>query len=81
MEDALGVDSEMTVSSTYIGEAYMAGGAFAVIITGLMFGALTGWWARFAVGLSSGLGLLIYASGFLAIAISMRSLYAKTGLT
>ena len=75
MEDALGVDPEMTVSSTYIGESYMAGGAFAVVITGLMFGALTGWWARFAVGLSSGLGLLIYASGFLAIAISMRSLY------
>jgi hypothetical protein len=75
MEDALGVGSEMTISSTYIGEAYMAGGAFAVIFTGLMFGVLTGWWARFAVGLSSGLGLLIYASGFLAIAISMRSLY------
>lgn len=75
MEDALGVGSEMTISSTFIGEAYMAGGAFAVIITGLMFGILTGWWARFAIGLSSGLGLLIYASGFLAIAISMRSLY------
>ncbi|MBW0001646.1 MAG: oligosaccharide repeat unit polymerase [Verrucomicrobia bacterium] len=75
MEDALGVDPQMTISSTYIGEAYMAGGALAVVITGLLFGALTGWWARFAVGLSSGLGLLIYASGFLAIAISMRSLY------
>jgi hypothetical protein len=46
-----------------------------VALTGLFFGMLTGWWARFTVGLSSGLGLLIYASGFLAIGISMRSLY------
>jgi hypothetical protein len=75
MEDALGVGSEMTISATYIGESYMAGGAFAVALTGLFFGLITSWWSRFAVGLSSGLGLLIYASGFLAIAISMRSLY------
>jgi hypothetical protein len=75
MEDALGVGSEMTVSSSFIGESYMAGGVFAVIFAGVFFGMMAGWWGRFTVGLSSGLGLLIYASGFLAIAISMRSLY------
>ncbi|HEY0792716.1 MAG TPA: hypothetical protein VGD78_16760 [Chthoniobacterales bacterium] len=75
MEDALNVGPEMTISSTFIGESYMAGGPFAVVFAGFFFGAVTGWWGRFTVGLSSGLGLLIYASGFLAIAISMRSLY------
>jgi hypothetical protein len=75
LEDALGVGPEMTISASFIGESYMAGGAFAVVLTGIFFGMLTGWWGRFTVGLSSGLGLLIYASGFLAIAISMRSLY------
>jgi hypothetical protein len=75
LEEALGVGPEMTIAASFIGESYMAGGAFAVALTGLFFGMLTGWWARFTVGLSSGLGLLIYASGFLAIGISMRSLY------
>jgi hypothetical protein len=75
MEDALGVGPEMTISSSFIGESYMAGGVFAVAFTGIFFGMLAGWWGRFTLGLSSGLGLLIYASGFLAIAISMRSLY------
>jgi hypothetical protein len=75
MEDALGVGSEMTISASFIGESYMAGGVFAVAFTGIFFGMLAGWWGRFTVGLSSGLGLLIYASGFLAIAISMRSLF------
>ncbi|MBV8588438.1 MAG: hypothetical protein JO308_19310, partial [Verrucomicrobia bacterium] len=78
MESALGVGPEMTVSSTFIGESYMAGGAFAVALTALFFGILTGWWGRMAIGLSSALGLLIYASGFLAVVISMRSLFTLT---
>ena len=78
MENALGVGPEMTISSTFIGESYMAGGAFAVALTGLFFGILTGWWSRMAIGLSSALGLLIYASGFLAAVISMRSLFTLT---
>jgi len=78
MENALGVGPEMTISSTFIGESYMAGGAFAVALTGLLFGILTGWWSRMAIGLSSALGLLIYASGFLAAVISMRSLFTLT---
>ncbi|MBV9490566.1 MAG: oligosaccharide repeat unit polymerase, partial [Verrucomicrobia bacterium] len=78
MEESLGVGEEMTISSTYIGEAYMAGGVVGVILAGFIFGMITGWWGRFAIGLSSGLGLLIYASGFLAIALSMRSLFVFT---
>jgi hypothetical protein len=78
MEDALGVGEEMTVSATFIGEAYMAGGAFGVILAGCFFGMLTGWWGRLAGFVTSEFGFLIYASGFLAIAISMRSLYVLT---
>jgi hypothetical protein len=78
MEEALGVGPEMTISSTFIGESYMAAGGFGVILAGLFFGILTGWWGRVAIGLSSPLGLLIYASGFLAVVISMRSLFMLT---
>jgi hypothetical protein len=78
MEDALGVGSEMTISSTFIGESYLAYGAIGVALAGLFFGILTGWWSRMTIGLSSALGLLIYASGFLAVVISMRSLFTLT---
>jgi hypothetical protein len=78
MEDALNVGPEMTISSTFIGESYMAAGAIGVAIAGLFFGILTGWWGRMAVGLSSALGLLIYSSGFLSVVISMRSLFTLT---
>ncbi len=76
MEDALGVGSDMTVSATFIGEAYVAGGAIGVIIAGCFFGMLTAWWGRLGTFVASELGFLIYTSGFFAIAISMRSLYA-----
>jgi hypothetical protein len=78
MEDALGVGSQMTISATFIGESYIAAGAFGVALAGLFFGVLTGWWSRMTIGLSSALGLLIYASGFLAVVISMRSLFTLT---
>jgi hypothetical protein len=76
MEDALGVGSDMTVSATFIGEAYVAGGAIGVIIAGCFFGMLTAWWGRLGSFVVSEFGFLIYTSGFFAIAISMRSLYA-----
>ena len=75
MEDALGVGSYMTVSATFIGEAYMAGGAIGIIVAGCFFGMLTAWWGRLGSFVTSEFGFLIYTSGFFAIAISMRSLY------
>lgn len=78
LEDALGAGDEMTLSATFIGEAYMAGGAWGVVIAGCFFGLFTGWWGRLAPFIVSELGFLIYASGFVAIAISMRSLYVLT---
>jgi hypothetical protein len=77
IEDALGVEG-LTISATYVGEAYMAGGLIAVFFTGLFFGALTGWWSYLASPRNSELGILIYASGFFAAVISMRSLFVLT---
>jgi hypothetical protein len=71
-------DDSTTLSATFVGESYMAGGIFGVVLAGIFFGILTGWWGRFASGISSEFGFLIYASGFLAIAISMRSLFWLT---
>jgi len=65
----------VTISASFVGEAYMCGGVIMVLITGLIFGALTGWWSYLASPQNSELGILIYASGFFATVISMRSLF------
>jgi hypothetical protein len=77
IEDAMEV-SDLTISATFVGEAYMASGYLAVLLAGLFFGALTGWWSHLASPLNSELGILIYASGFFAAVISMRSLFVLT---
>jgi len=79
LEQAAGADSEgWTVAASFVGEAYVAGGMVAVLITGLFFGCGTAWWSRLASSKNSELGILIYASGFFAAAISMRSLFVFT---
>jgi hypothetical protein len=71
----------VTISSTFVGESYMMGGYPAVLMVGLLFGWLAGWWDRIGRGLSSNLGIIIYASGFLAAVGSMRSfLFTTTSL-
>jgi hypothetical protein len=77
MEDALGVE-DLTVASSFVGEAYISGGLLAVFLTGLLFGALAGWWGRLASPRNSDYGILVYASGFFAMVISMRSLFVFT---
>lgn len=77
IEDAVGAEG-ITVAASMIGEAYMSGGLFAVFITSLFFGFATGWWSHLASTRNSELGILIYASGFFAAVISMRSLFAFT---
>jgi len=77
IEDALGVDG-MTISTTFVGEAYICGGMIVVFLTGLIFGFITGWWGHFASPHNSELGILIYSSGFFSAVISMRSLYVFT---
>ena len=77
IEDALGVEG-MTISASFVGEAYMSGGLLAVLASALFFGALTGWWNFLASPRNSELGILIFASGFFASVISMRSLFVFT---
>ncbi|MGK0185217.1 MAG: hypothetical protein ACI9R3_000993 [Verrucomicrobiales bacterium] len=78
IEEALDAEG-FTIATTYIGEAYMAFGIIGVIGMSLAFGAVSGWWNRLG-GYSSAAALtsVLYASGFFALAISMRSLLTFT---
>lgn len=77
IEDALGVEG-MTISATFVGEAYMSGGLIVVLVSGLFFGYIAGWWSQLASPKNSDLGILIYASGFFAAVITMRSMFVFT---
>jgi hypothetical protein len=77
IEEALGAEN-MTISASFAGEAYISGGFTAVILIGLFFGFATAWWSYLSSPRNSELGVLIYASGFFAAVISMRSLFAFT---
>lgn len=77
IEEALGVEG-LTISATFVGEAYMAFGMIGVFVTGLIFGALFGWWNHLGSPRNSELGILIYSSGFFCAVITMRSLFAFT---
>jgi hypothetical protein len=77
IEEALGVEG-LTISASFVGEAYMCGGMVIVVIAAPSFGALTSWWSYLASPRNSDLGILIYASGFFATVISMRSLFVFT---
>ena len=71
-EDALG-ERGLTLSSTFVGEAYMMGGYLGVVGMGVLLGWLAGWWNRFGASLHSNAHVILYASGFFAAALSMRS--------
>ena len=71
-------DRDENKMATFVGEAYIAGGTVGVILGSAFFGALTAWWGRLSAALTSEFGVLIYASGFFAIIISMRSMRVLT---
>jgi oligosaccharide repeat unit polymerase len=74
IEAAVGAaESGSTLAATFVGEAYMAGGMLAVFLTGLFFGAAAGMWNRVGHQTNTQFNQLIYVSGFLCAAISMRS--------
>jgi oligosaccharide repeat unit polymerase len=77
IEDVVGVE-DMTIAASFVGESYMSGGLFAVFIAALFFGAIMGWWTHLASPGNSDFGVLVYASGFFAAVISMRSLFVLT---
>ena len=74
----LGVREGTTISATFIGEAYMSAGLFGVIIAGLGLGYFCQWWTQKAFSPQSNFGIVIYGSGFFAVAITMRSMYMLT---
>lgn len=77
IEDAVGVEG-LTLASSFVGEAYMSGGTVGVFLTGLAFGGIAGWWNRLGQNGNSPFGHLIFASGFFAAVISMRSMFVFT---
>jgi oligosaccharide repeat unit polymerase len=76
-EDVFGT-AGLTISSTFAGEGFMSGGLLGVSLFGLVLGGLGGLWNRMASPKNSELGILIYASGFFAVVITMRSVMTLT---
>lgn len=75
IEAALGsFDGVTTLACTFAGEAYMAFGLAGVLIAGLIFGAAAGRWNQVGQDRNSSFSQILYASGFLCAAMSMRSL-------
>lgn len=79
IEEVVGANG-WTVSGTFVGESYMMGGYFAVIGMAIALGALAAWWNRLALQKHSGYAMLVYAIGFLAAAVTMRSMFWLTTL-
>jgi hypothetical protein len=77
-EEIAGVSETTTKAATFVGEAYLAAGTVGVILASAFFGILTAWWGRLSAALTSEFGVLVYASGFFAIIISMRSMLVLT---
>ena len=75
IEAALGADvGSVTLSCTFVGEAYMAGGLFAVLLVGLFFGAAAEMWNRVGRNTNLQFDQMLYVSGFLCAALAMRSM-------
>ena len=80
IESALSVDQRTTVSCTFVGEAYMAGGFIAVLIFGLVLGAAAALWNRVGEDVGSPFSQLVYVSGFVCAAVAMRSVLSMVPL-
>ncbi|SEQ78455.1 hypothetical protein SAMN05428995_10861 [Loktanella sp. DSM 29012] len=72
IEEALGVTG-MTLSATFVGELWMAGGTLAVGLAALILGAVAGWWNRKALRARSNMDMILYATGFFPAGLCMRS--------
>ncbi len=72
IEDAIGVRG-MTLSATFVGELWMAGGYLAILLGALAFGALAARWNRVGASADTNLKLILFAAGFFPAGICMRS--------
>lgn len=77
IEEIVGAEG-WTVAATYLGESYMMAGWTGVIGVSLFFGALAAWWNRMAMKQQSDYALVVYALGFFAAGITMRSMFWLT---
>jgi oligosaccharide repeat unit polymerase len=80
IETALDAVEGGTVSCTYVGEAYMAGGLLAVLAISLLFGAAAEMWNRVGFSNNRQFDQVVYVSGFLCAAIAMRSMLSMVPL-
>jgi oligosaccharide repeat unit polymerase len=72
IEEVLGAQN-WTLSATYLGELWMAGGLAAVIVASLAFGAAAAGWNQVGATAQGNLDKILYASGLFAAGICMRS--------
>jgi oligosaccharide repeat unit polymerase len=72
IEEALGAEG-LTLAVSFIGEMYMSGGYIAIIVASILFGALAAKWNRMGNNLNSNIRLIVFASGFFAAGLTMRS--------
>lgn len=77
VEEIVGADG-WTVAVTYLGEAFMMAGYWGVIVTSLFLGALAAWWNRLVLQRQSDYAMVVYALGFFAGSITMRSMFWLT---
>jgi hypothetical protein len=64
-----------TLSSTFIGEGYMCAGPLGAVALAFGLGCLGSWWTKKAFAIHSDFGIVLYGSGFFALATAMRSIY------
>lgn len=74
IEQAAGVAEGVTLAATFVGEAYISGGYLAVLGASLLLGALGARWNRLGQNARSNFDIALYASGFFAAALAMRSI-------
>lgn len=73
VEEITGADG-WTVATTFVGESYMMAGWLGAMGMSLFFGGLAAWWNRMAMREQSDYALVVYALGFFAAGITMRSM-------
>ncbi|MBB3777224.1 oligosaccharide repeat unit polymerase [Erythromicrobium ramosum] len=73
IEKALGVGDYMTLSATFVGEFWMAGGLLAVCLGSLFLGSVAGAWNRYGAGADKQLKIMIYLTGLFPAGLCMRS--------
>ncbi len=78
IEDIMGYTDQVTIAATFAGEAYISGGMLGVFLSGMVLAGIAGWWNSLASPKNSELGILVYASGFFAVVLTMRSLFEFT---